>query len=522
MRLHTRIRTKVLLVYPKFPISFWGFQKAVEISGRKSAMPPTGLLTVAAMLPDDFLVTGLVDLNVQSLTDDQIDEADLILTSSMLVQSESLREVIKRVHSRGKKVVSGGPHPTLYPDDVPADYLVLGEAEVTLWPFLEDWRAGTPRAIYEESVWVQRMSPASLTREGKALIDRTPVPRWDLINLDDYASMAVQYSRGCPFSCDFCDIPGLYGRRTRAKSPEQMIREFNALYQAGWRGPVFIVDDNFIGNKSALRVFLPVLADWQRERSYPFSLFTEASADLGMLNHADIRDLMVDAGFAEIFIGLESSDPDVLKAMDKGQNLGSLSLAEKIAIIQESGLEVSGGIIIGHDGEKPNVFEVLPAFLLTTGVVMPMPGLLTAVRGTPLYQELKRAGRLRGESGGNNTHHLGFNFETELPEQFLIDGYVELLRHLFHSRNYYQRCRVLASRRGPYHRPSRLSWRNLAVAGRLLWRNLFRRPDIFFAHQLWWVLRRDPHGLAEFFAQAAKLLHFQKMTDDLVKTHRKR
>src|SRR3989344_3637305 len=283
-------RIKVLPVYPRFPTTFWGFQYALPYIGKKSSMPPTGLATVIAdpLLPEDkFEAQKIVDLNVEPLKDEHLDNADLVFVSSMLIQEPSHNEVVARAHSRGKRVVSGGPFPTTYPERTNgADFLIGGEAEVTLPVFLEDFLKGNAERIYTEES-VRGRSLAELTKTGKVSVTQTPLPRWDLLNLKDYSSAAIQYSRGCPFNCDFCDITKLFGREPRTKTPEQMVSELNALYDSGYHGSVFIVDDNFIGNKPNVKKLLPIIADWQRQRGFPFQIFREARMDLAWDSNTD-------------------------------------------------------------------------------------------------------------------------------------------------------------------------------------------------------------------------------------------
>jgi len=302
-------RLRILPVYPKFPLTFWSYKIAVEYLGKAAIMPPTGLATVLAMLPEDeFEIHPIVDLNVEALENEQLRWCDMVFTSTMIVQEDSHQEVIERAHQMGKKVVAGGPFPTSYPErNSSADYLVTGEAEITLGAFIEDLLAAQPRPIYtEEEVRRSGRNRAELSRNGKPLIRSTPLPRWDLVRLDRYCSAAVQYSRGCPFDCEFCDITKLYGRDSRTKSSEQMIKEFEALHQIGFRGPLFIVDDNFIGNKTNVRQLLPVITDWQQKHKYPFNLFTEASMNLAWPGCEDILQGMIEAGFDEVFVGIES------------------------------------------------------------------------------------------------------------------------------------------------------------------------------------------------------------------------
>ena len=511
-------KIRILPVYPEFPLTFWSFKKAVEYVGRKAAMPPAGLATVLAMLPEEkFQVQRIIDLNVEPLADKQIKDSDILFTSTMIVQEDSHNEVIDRAHYHGKKVVAGGPFPTTYPERMDADYIVSGEAEVTLQPFLEDLLNGTTRREWTEKNVAGR-GLVQLTKRGKTEITNTPLPRWDLLNLKNYFSAAIQYSRGCPFDCDFCDITKLYGKESRTKTPDQMIRELDALYQTGHRDSVFIVDDNFIGNRSHVKELLPRLSEWQKEKQYPFSLFTEASMNLAWDNNADILNGMSEAGFNFVFLGIESVDDEVLKIMHKGQNT-KMSQLEAVRKIQKAGLEVSGGFIIGSDGEKPNVFDGLFNFIQEAGIPTPMPGLLTAVRGTDLYKRLESEGRIRKESDGNNTHNLHFNFKPQLPEHFLIQGYKELIKKLFDPRNYYDRCRVLQENMGSIKLTNRASLESVVALGKSLRRQLFANGGLEYSKYLLGTLITKPSYFPEAVSQAIKLDHFRTITNATLQAH---
>jgi radical SAM superfamily enzyme YgiQ (UPF0313 family) len=511
-------KIKILPVYPEFPETFWGFKTAVEYVGKKSAMPPTGLATVMAMLPEkNFQIKQITDMNVAPLSDKQIKDSDLIFTSTMIVQEDSHNEIIDRAHHYGKKVVAGGPFPTTYPDRMEADYIVAGEAEVTLGPFLEDLLDGTNQRIWTEEN-VRGRGLVQLTKRGKTEITNTPLPRWDLLNLKDYHSAAIQYSRGCPFDCDFCDITKLYGKESRTKTPDQMVRELDDLYNAGHRGLVFIVDDNFIGNREHVKEMLPKITAWQKENGKPFSFFTEASMNLAWESNSDILDSMNDAGFNFVFLGIESVDNDVLKLMHKKQNT-KISQLEAVRKIQKKGIEVSGGFIIGSDGEKPDVFEGLFNFIQEAGIPTPMPGLLTAVRGTDLYKRLDLEGRIRKESDGNNTHKLHFNFETQLDEDFLIEGYKGLISDLFEPKNYYERCRVLQKNTGKINLLNRANLEGLVAFGKSLNRQLFAKGGWEYVKYLSSTAIKNPKYFPEAVTQAIKLDHFRTITNATIEAH---
>lgn len=514
-------RAKVLMVYPKFPPSYWSFEESIKLLGLGAVMSPTGLATVAAMLPGEhFDVLPIVDLNMEELTDDVLGQADLVMISAMIAQKESFRGVVSRSKRLGKTIVAGGPYPTSYSDEVAAmgvDHLVLNEAELTLRPFIEDWLNNSAGQIYDERN-VRNRSAVALTREGKPVLSESPVPRWDLLKLPQYSSLAIQFSRGCPFNCEFCDITALFGHASRTKNPGQIIAELGSIYRTGWRGPIFMVDDNFIGNRSKVRELLPILVDWQSKHGQPFTFFTEASLDLANDNLRDIREGMVSAGFEEVFCGIESVNPDVLCQMNKKQNRGDLQ--EKVKILQQSGLEVTGGFIIGSDCDRETVFDDLLYFIQQNGIVMAMVGLLTAFKNTLLYERLASEGRLLAETSGNNTHQFDFNFEPKLDRRFLVEGYVAFLEQLYSSRNYYARCRELRKRLTSRKRKTLVNRSRISAMIKVFFLYLFLKPDREFIKYALYTLVSSPSKIFEAFKQAAKLAHFQKITKAAVRAHR--
>jgi radical SAM superfamily enzyme YgiQ (UPF0313 family) len=497
-----------LLVYPRFPPSYWGFQYALELLDKGSAMPPLGLITVAGMFPDGYRLR-LVDMNVAELTDDDLDWADLVLTSTMVVQRRSLQEVIARCNRRGTPVVVGGPHPTSYFDEIHgADHYVLEEVEESFPRFLADWEAGCAETIYRP--------------EGKPAVTDTPVPRFDLLDLDAYSSMALQFSRGCPFDCEFCDITKLFGRKPRTKSNEQMTAEMDALYDLGWRGAVFLVDDNFIGNKKEALRLLPAVTEWQRERDYPFGLYTEASVNLAKLD--PLMDAMVDAGFSMVFLGIESPNPEALQKTKKGQNTARGDddfLLHAVRTIQNRGLEVSGGFILGLDGDGSEVFDAQVDFIQEAGIPMAMVGLLTAIRGTDLYHRLEREGRLLEESTGNNVE-VTLNFEPELDRDVLIEGYRQVLARLYDPslESYFERCWTLLANLGPGARPCReISKSEVRGALRSFRRQLLSRQAPGYLKLLGRTLLRRPAMFPEAVRLGIMGLHFQKFTEQTLAAH---
>ncbi len=410
-----------LLVYPKYPDTFWSFKHVLKLVSKKAAFPPLGLLTVASMLPEKW-ERKLVDLNVAELKDDHIDWADIVFISAMVVQKNSAQEIINRCNAKGKKVVAGGPVFTSQHEKFTGvDHFVLNEAEITLPLFLKDLEKGKPEHLY--------------TSEERPDITKTPIPSWPLINFKDYVTMAVQYSRGCPFNCEFCDIVILNGRIPRTKTPEQMVNELQALYDAGWRGALFIVDDNFIGHKANVKQMLPKLIDWQKEHKYPFRLFTEASTNLA--DEEELMQMMSSANFFKVFLGIETPCVDSLKECVNMQN-ASRNLEDAVRIIQTNGMQVMGGFIVGFDHDTESIFDAQINFIQQTGVVTAMVGLLNAMPMTRLWHRLKAEGRLLKESTGENTDGE-LSFIPKMGEENLIKGYKRIISTIYSSKYYYQR-----------------------------------------------------------------------------------
>jgi radical SAM superfamily enzyme YgiQ (UPF0313 family) len=413
---------KILLVYPRYPDTFWSFRHALKFLSKKANFPPLGLLTVAAMLPVVW-EKKVVDLNVNPLHDEDIEWADYVFISSMVVQKDSAKEVIARCNKLNAKVVAGGPlFTTGYEEFTGVDHFVLGEAEVTLPRFLSDLTNGYPQRTY--------MS------EERPDINKTPIPLWSLINMKNYSAMSLQYSRGCPFDCDFCDIIVLNGHTPRTKDSQQMVAELEALYRHGWRGSLFIVDDNFIGNKKKLKAeTLPAMIQWSKKRKYPFLFFTEASINLA--DDVELMDLMSEAGFNRVFIGIETPNEDSLVECNKHQNRNR-DMAAAVRKIQNHGFEVQGGFILGFDNDPLSIFKRQVQFIQKTGIVTAMVGLLNAPNGTKLYQRLKKENRLLKNFTGDNTD-FSINFIPKMKYKTLVTGYKHVLDTIYSPRYYYER-----------------------------------------------------------------------------------
>jgi radical SAM superfamily enzyme YgiQ (UPF0313 family) len=412
-----------LLVSPLLPLSFWNFKSILKIIKKKITYIPLGLITVASLLPRHWTLK-LVDLNAEKLTDQVVKWADLVLVSAMIVQKASVREIVDRVHDLGKKVVLGGPifDHCVEKNFMDVDFKVLGEAELTLPRFIRDFESGAPQAIYRS--------------DEKCDIRNSPVPRWDLLNMKLYASMSVQSSRGCPFSCEFCDIPFLQGNKYRTKTQDQMINEFSGLYDNGWRGRVFIADDNFIGNRPRARELLKALADWQQAKGYPFVINTETSIDLA--RDEALMGMMVEAGFKALFVGLETPDENTLQKCGKYQNTG-VNLLEAVRSIQRCGLEVTGGFIVGFDSDTQDIFERQIKFIQESGIVTAMISILYALPGTRLYLRLKKEGRLINVdcTGSNTTGSI--TFIPRMGVETLYEGYMSVVNYIYSPKGYYER-----------------------------------------------------------------------------------
>ena len=422
-----------LLVYPENPVTFWSFNEALKMVGKKSAFPPLGLLTIAGMMPQDYTLR-LVDMNVAPLRDEDLDWADIVITSSMIIHWSSLEQVIARCNVRGVPVLNGGPLPTQYHGDLSGEAVFyLGEAENGFLDIVE--RMVTDPGSVER---------ACVDRRGQFKdLAETPLPRWDLIDFDDYSSMVIQITRGCPESCTFCNIPSLYGKTTRIKSKSRMIQELDALYNAGWRGSVMAVDDNFVGNRESIRVALEQeVIPWQKERGYPFQFHTQAS--IRVSDDPALLEAMYQAGFDKVFAGIESPVEESLKFMGAQKNLqGKTPLLDKVKILQRAGFEVQAGFIMGLDTDPDDIADRMIAFIREAGIPVAMVGILGVLRDTPDYKRFSRAGRL--VEGVKYTGDSGI-FSRELSYVPLIDPGELIERHrktvetLNSPRVYFERC----------------------------------------------------------------------------------
>ncbi len=471
---------KILLVYPQYPDTFWSFRYALKFISKKAAFPPLGLLTVAAMLPPEWEMR-LVDMNVTTLNDKDIQWADFVFLSAMTVQRESAKSVIARCRALGTKTVAGGPLFTAWPDEFDGvDHLVLNEAENTLPVFLNDLRSGQPKKCYTSAEWAD--------------VTTTPIPLWQLADLSRYSSMNIQYSRGCPYDCEFCDITVLYGRVPRTKTKEQMLAELDSLLASGWKSDVFIVDDNFIGNRTKLKEeILPALIRWMKGKNHPFALSTEVSVNLA--DDEELMRLMVQAGFDAVFVGIESPNEESLIECKKIPNKNRDLLAS-VRKIQEFGLRINGGFIVGFDSDPASIFQRLIDFIQDSGIVTAMVGVLNAPRGTRLYQRLMSEGRIRRLFSGDNTD-ASVNFEPRMGVDALLEGYRNILKSIYSPKMYYARVKRFLREYKPtqarvfrfqvnYVKALVQSMLVLGIIGKerlqywkLFFWSLFRRPKLF-------------------------------------------
>lgn len=427
----------VLLIYPEWPDTYWSFRHALPFQGKRSAYPPLGLLTVAALLPHDW-PKRLVDTNVGALSDSDLAWADVALVSAMLVQKESLLAILARCRARGLRTVVGGPIASGFAElERYADHVVIGEAEDLIASLARDLEQDAAKQQYK-------------ARELPNL-DRSPLPDLSLINTRHYSSMAIQYSRGCPFNCEFCDIIEIYGRTPRTKSVAQVIAELEQLYRRRWRGSVFLVDDNFIGNKKSVRELLPAMAEWNALHHRPFTFLTEASVNLA--DDAELLGLMRSAGFNRVFLGIETPVEASLKEAHKLQNTRR-SLFDSVRRIQQYGIEVMAGFIVGFDSDPEDVFDKQVKFIQESAIPIAMVGLLQALPGTQLYRRLSDEGRILGQASGNNID-CNLSFVPKMDSQRLLDGYRSILKRIYAPDAYYERVRRFLDHHHSSHRMRR-------------------------------------------------------------------
>jgi radical SAM superfamily enzyme YgiQ (UPF0313 family) len=485
---------KILMVYPEFPDTFWSFKHALKFIRKKAGAPPLGLMTVAAMLPPAW-EKRLVDLNVTSLTETDLKWADYVFLSAMVVQRESARLVIARCKKTGVKVVAGGPLFTMehyqFPD---VDHFILNEAEMTLAPFLRDLERDEPQRVYASSEYPD--------------LHQTPIPLWSLANLKHYDTVSIQFSRGCPFDCDFCNVTALLGHRPRTKTAAQIVAELDSLYAMGWRKSIFFVDDNFIGNKKHIKTeVLPALIEWRKGKTgIPFS--TEASINLA--DDAVLLKLMVDAGFDTVFVGIETPSADGLAECNKNQNQGR-DLVQSVKRLQRAGLQVQGGFIVGFDSDSPSIFQQQIDFIQQSGIVTAMVGLLQAPLGTRLHERMQKEGRLVKEFSGDNVDG-STNIVPKMGLDPLREGYARILSHIYAPKFYYERVRTFLHE----YQPPRIRLQMEPQYVMALWRSIYQlgirgAERVHYWHLFFWALFRRPRLFPMAITLAIYGYHFRQV-----------
>jgi radical SAM superfamily enzyme YgiQ (UPF0313 family) len=498
----------ILLVYPEVPSNtYWSFKHTLKFIRKKSAMPPLGLMTIAALFPDTYRLK-LVDMNIVSLSDSDIEWADAVFISAMIVQKNSMEEVVRRCRRFGKTVVAGGPFPTSDHENITGvDHFLTGEVDQTLTDCLQDLEKGIAKPVYSKPSYPD--------------ISNLPVPRFDLLDITAYGSMSIQYSRGCPFHCEFCDIWTIYGNRPRLKSSAAMLRELDALFDLGWKGAVFVVDDNFIGNKKQVKAdLLPALKDWQIAHDYPFHFFTEASINMGA--DEDLLAAMREAGFNQVFIGIETPDPEGLKETGKIQNLKS-DMERSIRTIQRHGIEVMAGFIVGFDNDKEDIFERQIAFIQKNAIPKAMIGFLNALPGTRLYQRLMAEGRILKASLGNNTHNMTINFKTIMDPVRLKEGYKKILSCIydFNLKNYFERCsRFLDNIEHADYFQRKISFKEIKILFRSIYGQLLTPYGFQYLKFIFRNMVKHPNIFGEAVTLSISGHHFHTITQQALKTEK--
>jgi radical SAM superfamily enzyme YgiQ (UPF0313 family) len=486
----------VLLIYPKFPDTFWSFTYALPFIGKKAAFPPLGLLTVAALLPDAFQ-KRLVDVNVNNLTDKDLLWADMVFVGGMAVQRKSAKQIIARCNASNLRVVAGGPLFTAEPDEFgEVDHLVLDEAELTLPAFLSDLQNGQLKKVYRAS--------------GFCDLSDTPTPSWDLINMKRYASMNIQFSRGCPFNCEFCNITVLFGHRPRLKTPKQVIAELDCIYATGWRSNIFFVDDNFIGNKQYLKTqLLPALIEWRKDKK-GCVFFTEASINLA--DDPELLNMMAKAGFDSVFIGIESPDDACLTECHKTQNKNR-NLLQNVKIIHQAGLQVMGGFIVGFDSDRPSIFQRQIDFIQQSGIVTAMVGMLQAPTGTRLFDRLLRENRVTSAFSGDNVDGTT-NIIPKMGLDKLLDGYRSIMKQIYSPKNYYRRVRHFLKEIKAPDITTPIDVQRIFAFFRSSFRlGLWGKERFHYWHLLIWTLLRKPRLVPLAITLAIYGHHYRKICE---------
>jgi radical SAM superfamily enzyme YgiQ (UPF0313 family) len=486
----------ILLVSPKYPDTYWSFKHALKFISRKTSNPPLGLMTIASMLPREW-DKKLVDLNVHSLRDSEILWADYVFIGAMSVQADSVSEVVQRCKELKAKIVAGGPLFTGDPGSYAhLDHLILNEAEITLPRFLADLESNNPKKIYQTGDYAD--------------MHASPPPDYSLIKASDYAQLSIQYSRGCPFSCEFCEITVLLGHKVRVKTTEQILDELDNIYHTGFRGNVFFVDDNFIGNRQKLkRELLPAITQWVDEHDHPFSFTTEASINLS--DDAELMKGMARADFEKVFVGIETPDKESLIECDKKLNLDR-NLVSSVREIQSAGIEVSAGFIVGFDNDTPGIFQRQIDFIQQSGIITAMVGLLNAPNRTRLYQRLKSEGRIIHTHKGDNTNYT-MNFIPKMNKEVLLTGYQTILDSIYSSKAYHLRLIQFLANFNPGAKvKTRITMEKIKALFRsVLYIGILNKGRIYYWKLFLWSLFRRPKMFPMAITYSIYGYHFRKV-----------
>jgi radical SAM superfamily enzyme YgiQ (UPF0313 family) len=489
----------ILLIYPQFPDTFWSFKHALKFIRKKSSSPPLGLLTIAAILPAHW-VKRLVDTNITGLTRQDLNWADYAFISAMTVQRDSVNKIITQCKEAGVKVVAGGPLFTVEPDQFSGvDYFVLNEAELTLPAFLADLEQGHPKPSYSTAAFAD--------------IQKSPTPIWQLIKLNSYATMSVQFSRGCPFNCDFCNITSLLGHTPRTKTAQQMIAELDGLYNYGWRGGIFFVDDNFIGNKKTLKSdLLPALIEWRKDKK---DIWFNTEVSINLADDEQLIKMMTDAGFNMVFIGIETSNEGSLAECGKKQNLNR-NLLEDVKKIQRAGMQVQGGFIVGFDHDTASTFTNLIDFIQKSGIVTAMVGILQAPPGTELYKRLQRSGRLVKQISGDNVDG-STNIIPLMDLKILQDKYKSLLKTIYSPKAYYQRVKTFLQEYNVPKIDARLNFQQILAFFRSIFHlGILGKERLNYWKLFFWTLIHKPKAFPLAIEFAIYGYHFRKISNSHV------
>ncbi len=490
----------VLLVYPKYPDTYWSFKYALKFISKKAAIIPLGLVTVSSLLPENWC-KNLIDLNVSNLNDRDILWADLVFISAMAVQRKSVDEILLRCKNLQKVTVAGGPLFTEeYEHFTGVDHLILNEAELTLPLFIEDLKNGIAKKIYKSDKFAE--------------ITSTPIPDYSLLKLNKYASVAIQYSRGCPFDCEFCDIIALFGHKVRTKTADQLISELDKLLKLGWKGSVFFVDDNFIGHKNKLKTeILPRIVMWMKDNGYPFVFCTEASINLS--DDEELMDMMVNAGFNKVFVGIETPDENCLTECNKVQN-NNRDLISCVNSIQQHGMEVTAGFIVGFDSDPENIFQRQIDFIQKSGIISAMVGLLNAPRLSKLYQRLNKEGRIIDKSSGDNTDY-SLNFVPVMDKGTLLKGYQKIIHDIYSSKSYYTRVKLFLKQYNPPYRAIKLPdfTEVIALIKTILYLGILMKNRKYYWKLLFWSLFNKPQSFILAVTYSIYGYHYRKIFRDV-------